>query len=128
MSVPAGFLYLPACFVGSKIKAWNFDTYNFKNYKIYLTEIATKNNNDHYAPNVANSYASGINSSSRIYGKNLWEITSSEDLRKIYEDLEKNEDFTVQNSKSNATYSNALKRYMEYLQYKESINNNSAQD
>ncbi|MBQ8630950.1 MAG: hypothetical protein IJ479_04435 [Alphaproteobacteria bacterium] len=84
-----------------------------KAYKEFLRQIG-------HTPNVANSYASGINTTVNEYaGANLWEISDVEQIDKIMEELKSNSAYQEANDSKNGSPAAALVKYREYCEYLE---------
>lgn len=70
--------------------------------------------NNSSAPNSGKNYTSGLNAISKILGKDIFKITSSEEILNIIENLNNDKEFLKLN-KNNNMYSNAIRHYLEFL-------------
>lgn len=95
----------------------NFPATKANQFMQYLEEIAISNNGKHYSPNTANGYKSAITTIGKMIERDLWQITSPEDICDIIEQLAYNSYYNQKNKDSNKTLSNGLARYREFLTY-----------
>lgn len=90
----------------------------------YLTEIAIKSNKEHYSINTANSYKSAINTIGEDFlNINLWAVNNLNEIKEIIEKLSTNSAYLARNEETNATLSNGLARYKEFIEH-QSLNKN----
>lgn len=95
----------------------NFPTTKSDQFMQYLEEIAISNNGKHYSPNTAKGYKSAIKTIGKMIERDLWQITSPEDIRDIIEQLTYNSYYNQKNGSSDNTLSSGLARYGEFLTY-----------
>lgn len=98
---------------------------NFKknSFKEYLTKIAVKTTGEHYSENVSNAYSSAINTCSKYFEVNLWEMDSSTKISESFSIIQKNNVFIQHDKRTQKTLSNGIKRYIEFLEYLENSKN-----
>ena len=80
--------------------------------------------NNSSAPNSVKNYTSGLNAISKIIGRDLFNITSSQEISNIIEELNYNQDFLNLN-KNNKMYSNAIRHYFEFLDSQKDVTQNA---
>ncbi len=95
----------------------NFPATKANQFMQYLEEIAISNNGKHYSPNTAKGYKSAIKTIGKMIERDLWQITSPEDIRDIIEQLTYNSYYNQKNGNSDNTLSSGLARYGEFLTY-----------
>lgn len=80
--------------------------------------------NNSSAPNSVKNYTSGLNAIFKIIGRDLFNITSSQEISNIIEELNYNQDFLNLN-KNNKMYSNAIRHYFEFLDSQKDVTQNA---
>jgi hypothetical protein len=96
---------------GETIQVGKTQQYYVQPYKKWLVDC---NGN---TPNVANSYTSGVNTCSKIADFEFFNSGDLDEVKKQFESLMRTPSFIAKDKAGNKKNSNALKRYIEFLEY-----------
>jgi hypothetical protein len=96
---------------GETIQVGKTQQYYVQPYKKWLVKYDGK------TPNVANSYTSGVNTCSKIADFYFFNSGDLDEVKQQFESLMRTPSFIANDKARNKTPSNALKRYIEFLEF-----------